>query len=195
MNLIKLHNSLEDIDGWRDFEPETIRELEIEDKVIGEDEVLFNKVMAIQTALNAFKDEEGFYFNDFRMFEKIVLAFNDVVPEFTEIEHAEPREIQVAINFFERIAPVDFNEEVVNYIVASYNAANILYCPFIEKVNNELENNKLKPKVKDFWNRLPKDEEAINKIAETEGIMANQIKKLLYVKRYAEVFLEIEGVD
>jgi hypothetical protein len=193
MNLRKLHSNLEEIDGWRDFEPETIRDLDLGPEM---DEKLFNKIMALQTCFNAFEDDEGFYFNDFRMFEKITLAFNDVIPDFTEIEHAEPHEIQVTINFLEEIDSVDFDEEVVNYIVASYNYANILYCPFIEKVNNNLEDNKLKSKIASFWNKLPKDQDTINKIAETEdSIVSNQIKKLLYVKRYAEVFLEIEGVD
>jgi len=193
MNLIELYNNLEDINGWRDFEPETIRELEIEGKVIGEDEVLFNQVMAIQTALNAFKDGEGFYFNDFRIFEKIVLAFNGIVPEFTEIEHAEPHEIQVAIDFFERIAPVEFNEEVTNYIVASYNQANIFHCPYIENVNDHIDGGKLKDKVEEIWSKLPKDDKTAGKVAETEeSIFSNQIKSLFYIKKYSDVLL---GVD
>lgn len=193
MNLIELHNNLEDIEGWRDFEPETIREIEIEGEVIGEDEVLFNKVMAIQTAMNAFKDEEGFFFNDFRIFEKVVLAFNGVIPEFTEIEHAEPHEIQVAIDFFERIEPVDFNEEVANYIAASYNQANIFYCPYIEKANDHIEGGKLQDKVKEIWGKLPKTDEVAAKIAETEeSIFSNQIKNLFYIKKYSDALL---GVD
>ena len=101
--------------------------------------------------------------------------------------------IQVAIDFFERIEPVDFNEEVANYIAASYNQANIFYCPYIEKANDHIEGGKLQDKVKEIWGKLPKTDEVAAKIAETEeSIFSNQIKNLFYIKKYSDALL---GVD
>ena len=161
--------------GWLDWEPETIRKIIIDEDNAYNSEIAFNKIMALQTVLNSQSDDEGLFFTDWQMFEKIVLALNGVIPNFADIEEAEPHEIHYVYNLFDN---VDFNEEVKKYIAASYKANNVVYCPFYEGVNDYLKHHQLNKKVKDRYN--PDDD--IEDVAELEDTPVNvQLKKLAYI--------------
>lgn len=128
---------------WLGWEPETIRD------IIDPTEKEFNKIMALQTAYNSQYDEDGFHFTDWFIFEKIVSALNNVEPDFSELEHPEVVEIHKALAMLPE--EVSFEEEVLKYIAASYKAENIVYCPFIEGVNQFLEDDDLSRRVKREW--------------------------------------------
>lgn len=173
--------------GWLEWEPETIRE------IITDDEVKFNKIMALQTVLNAQSDDESIYFTDWQIFEKIVLALNEIVPNFADIEEAEPHEIHLAYLFLEDIkGEVGFNDEVKKYIATSYHTNNIVYCPFYDSVNDFLDDSELVTKVKDYYEKIPWDEdEAIEKIADLDdNQVVVQVKKLIYIIQYTKKELE-----
>ena len=188
MIVLQLYNHLNDEYGeeWLDFEPETIRDVVREgDK----DELKFNTIMALQTAIKTQSDTDGFYFNDWRVFEKIVLCCVGVVPDFLEIEHVEPQEIHYAYELFQKIKPeVDFSIEVAKYIAASYNEENIVYCPFYTKVDKYLEEDSFKEEVRSLWEKLKdKDIDKISQLEETaEGV---QIRRLVYIEEYSKEML------
>jgi len=174
---------------WLEWEPETIREIPLVQKESGDvDETKFNKVMSLQTTINSQSDELGFHFTDWFIFEKTLLALNGAVPDFQEVEQAEPHEIQGGIYILEGIlGSLTFNDEVAKYIAASYKTNNMVYCPFYEDVDKYLEDSPLKEKTKKLWNKVPSNDEAIDKIAETDDTPASvQIKRLLYVREYAK---------
>lgn len=162
MEAKQLYDKLEKLGPWLDWEPETIRELKVDGKPL--DEVTANQVLALQVALSA-QTVDGdlgafFYFDDWHVFEKIVVAFNGEVPDFADIEECEPFEIHRAINQFSEIFPVTFTEDVAKYIAASYATANIVHCPFFPRVDDFLPDIKLKPAVAKAWgeNRTELDE-------------------------------------
>ena len=71
----RLVAALDKMGDWIDWEPETIRTLEIEGKPV--DEITFNKIMALQTIFQT-KVIEGplgtiIHFDDWKLFEKVVI--------------------------------------------------------------------------------------------------------------------------
>jgi len=186
MKILSVYNELNDEygDSWLEFEPETIRGIED----VGE--LKFNAIMALQTIFSSQSDGNGIYFTDWRIFEKIVLTFIGVVPDFNEIEHAEPHEIHYVCNLLKRIVgDVDFNSEVSDYVVASYKTENIVYCPFYKKVDEKLPEDELKRKVREIWEQLPEDksQEEVRKLSNTPE--AYQIRRLVYIEKYTEEML------
>lgn len=136
---------------WRDWEPETFRAL------LDVDEVGFNQVMALQVALNAQTyvddetDETRFLLNNWRIFEKIVVATNGSEPDFTEVERAQPIEIGYALGQLEEMHPVEIDDEVAKYIAASFMTDNLVHCPFWPKVDAYIEPNEWRDPVKEAW--------------------------------------------
>lgn len=187
MKILSLYNKLNDEygDSWLEFEPETIRGIE------DVDELKFNAIMALQTIFSNQSDDNGVYFTDWRIFEKIVLSLTGVVPDFTEIEHVEPHEIHYVCKLLkEMTGDVDFNSEVANYIVASYNTENLVYCPFYKKVDEKLPEDELKKRVRKIWEQLPeeKPQEEVRNLENTPE--AYQIRRLVYIEKYAEEMLK-----
>ena len=190
MDLLKTYNQLNDEYGeeWLDFEPETLRGT----KYIGEgDELKFNGIMALQTALSSQADANGIYFTDWRIFEKVVLSLTGVIPDFTEIEHVEPHEIHYVFSLLKNLSgDVEFNSEVTDYIVAAYNTENLVYCPFYKKVDDKLKEDDLKKRVRELWERLPEDkpQEEVRKLENSPE--AYQIRRLVYIEKYTEEMLK-----
>ena len=157
--------------NWLEWEPETIRD------VIEPTEKEFNKIMALQTIYNSQYDDGKVRFTDWFIFEKIVNALNNSHPDFSELEHAEPVEIHKALAMIPE--NFEFSEEVLKYIAASYKTENIVYCPFIEEVNNFLDESELTKKVKSKWHdnlSLKNKENPVNV----------QLRKLLLIKKVAD---------
>lgn len=180
-------------DDWLTFEPETFKDITINKKEIDKEDL--NKILALQTALNSQSNDTTFFFTNWQIFEKIVLSFNDVVPNFEEVEQVEPHEIQAVITLFEKIKKVDFNDEVASYIAASYETENIVHCPFSKKVDEKLEDDKLKKQVKQFLEKVDLDtpnliEEIVNL---NETPLTIQIRKLLFIKEYVKVVVKENG--
>ncbi len=166
------HRLNEEHPGWLDWEPETIR------KIIEPDEKEFNKIMALQTALNSQSDDEGFHFTDWQVFEKIVLTLNGVVPNFIEVEEAEPREIEAAFRILKTIKDdVTFNNEVEKYIIASYKNNNFIYTPFLD-IDLEYTESKMVEKLKRKWGS--------NREYTDNALLQNQLKRLHRVEEYAK---------
>lgn len=166
--------------NWLEWEPETIRRI-----INPTDEKEFNKIMALQTVYNSQydQDDDEFHFTDWFIFEKIVIALNDAKANFDTVEEAEPYEIHRALKLLDK--PSSFSEEVLKYIAASYKSSNIVYCPFIEEVNEYLDDTDLKKKVSRKWykqfnvDNLKLEDTAIN----------IQLRKLGFIKK------AIEGVE
>ena len=135
-------------------------------------------------------DDEGVFFNDWQIFEKIVLALNEIIPNFADLEGVEPHEIHFAYKFLEDIkGKVEFNNEVKKYIAACYKNNNIVHCPFYEGVDELLESNEeLATKVKKYYHKIPWDEDkAIEKIADVaDNPVTVQVKRIIYIIQYAK---------
>src|SRR5690606_37510670 len=101
----RLVTALDKMGDWIDWEPETIRTLEIEGKPV--DEVTFNKIMALQAIFRSqFIDGPlgtNMHYDDWKLFEKVVIALNGTVPNFAENESATPLEIHRATMMLEKI--------------------------------------------------------------------------------------------
>lgn len=149
---------------WIEYEPETIRAIE------GFDELDVNKALALQVAFS-----KSFRFTNWRGFEKVVIALNNVVPDFNSIEGATPREIQKAIKIMETISDekVTLMDDVIRYVAGSYRWANIVYCPFFPEVDKLLEETELKAQVREAWK---------NKVEPEDDAIGVQLSRLLAVK-------------
>lgn len=176
-------------DDWLEYEPETIEEITIDGETISESEGNMNKIMALQTALLSQTDDEGFHFTDWQIFEKIVLTLNDVVPDFEQIEQADPHEIEGAFALLRQIEDnITFNDEVASYIAATYQVKNIVYCPHHKQVDELLANTELRNDVEEVWNKLPETtDEIVDKIANLEDeVRSYQLKKLMFIEEYTK---------
>lgn len=163
---------------WLEWEPETLREL------FPNDEVLLNKVLALQTAL-ASQTVDGslggfFYFTDWQIFEKIVVAFSGEVPDFSEVEECEPHEIHHVVAQLSEIFPVVFSEDVARYIAAAYMTANVVHCPFYSKVDEFLPKTELKDAVALRWK---KDK----RVVDENNPVDIQIGRLIEIELYGRV--------
>jgi len=168
---------------WREWEPETIRAL-MKEHI--QSEADFNRIMALQASLNAQfavdaeTGREYFYFNNWRVFEKVVMAFNGHEPNFLEVEQALPREIAYAIGQLEALYPVEFSEDVAKYIAASFATENIIYCPFWPSVDRYLpDETGFKKHVEKAWK-----EERNTLDLSKEEIIPVQIARLLTIEAY-----------
>ncbi len=178
MKIVQLIKTLDQMGDWLDWEPETIRVLEIGGQKL--DEITLNKVMAIQSALVT-QTAEGslgtmFFFDDWRLFEKTVIALNNIVPNFGEIESASPAEIHKAVSILQKIHPVTFSGDVAKYIAAAYMTANIVYCPFYNVVNNYLKETPIKESVKTIWPERGKMD------LEKDGVLEIQLARLMAIE-------------
>lgn len=174
----RLVTALDKMGDWIDWEPETIRTLEIEGKPV--DEITFNKIMALQTVFRT-QVIEGplgtiIHFDDWKLFEKVVIALNDTVPNFAEIESATPLEIHRAIMMLEKIHNVTLGGDAAKYIAASYMTANIVHCPFYKVVDDLLEETTLKKIVKEAW----KDRNKID--LSKDGVLEIQLSRLMAIE-------------
>ena len=89
------------------LEPETLRQVFPE---MSEEEL--NKTMAIKTLKHNRHFWENFY-----AFEDIVLALNDVVPDFTKIDGCTPEQIWYAVQLADQIRPgMEYSKEVQLYV-------------------------------------------------------------------------------
>lgn len=186
MTILELYQKLEkEYPGWLDFEPETIRDF---DWVKG-NELIFNQIMALQTILVAQSDDKGVFFTDWRLFEKVVLTFDGVVPDFHQFEEAEAHEIHRTVNILKKIkGSVEFNDEVTKYIAAAYMTENIVYCPFYRGVDGFLIEDDLKVKVREIWNKISKLSDPFKIIERAdEDAVSVQIKRLLYIKKFGDL--------
>lgn len=121
MKLTEIINSEEVI------EPETIRGLFPQ---LTEEE--FNQIMA----LLVLKKTRHFWEN-FSSFENIVLALNQIIPDFTKVEGCTPEHIWYALEAVRRIYPDrEFSDEVLTYIRASFSDAGVfVFPPFLNVAN------------------------------------------------------------
>lgn len=174
----KLVSKLDKMGDWIDWEPETIRTLKLDGGIV--DEVTFNKIMAMQAILRT-QVIEGplgtiIHFDNWKLFEKAVITLNNNVPDFTEVESAEPFEIHRAIMMLEKLHNVTLGGDAAKYIAAAYMTANIVHCPFYEVVDDLLENTTLKTIVKEAW----KGRSGIN--LSKDGVLEVQLARLMAIE-------------
>jgi len=172
---------------WLDYEPEIIRELDLDEEMT---ESLFNKIMALQTAFVSQSDGEEFYFTDWRIFENITLSLNGIPPNFGEIEQAEPYELLGVHRLFEELKEVNYNESIINYMVASCKTEGIAAFPFIDRVNDKLEDTELKENTMKKWGGLSDNKIEVARKLSTDSPVNIQIKKLVYADAYADRLVE-----
>jgi hypothetical protein len=102
------------------LEPDTIRQLYPD---LSEEE--FNKVMAIKVVKHTRQFWENFY-----AFEDIVLALNDLTPDFSLLEGVTPEQIWYAIQLVDQIRPgMEYSKEVQLYIKWNCNEAGVYIYP------------------------------------------------------------------
>ncbi len=163
MTLSDIVKKLDKTGDWIEYEPETIR------AVGGFDELDVNKALALQVAFS-----KSFRFTNWRGFEKVVIALNEVIPDFNSIEGATPREIQKAIKAMEVVSgeKVVLSDDVVRYVAGSYRYANIVYCPFFSEVDKLLEETDFKTQVREAWKK---------KIEPEDDAIGVQLSRLLAI--------------
>jgi hypothetical protein len=102
------------------LEPETLRQVFPE---ISEEEL--NKVMAMKLLKHTRHFWENFY-----AFENIVLALNDVVPDFEKIDGCTPEQIWYAVQLADQIRPgMGYAKEVQIYVKFMCNDSGVFIYP------------------------------------------------------------------
>jgi hypothetical protein len=109
------------------IEPETLRTIfpdESEDKI--------NEAFAFITLYKT-----RFFWENFFIFEKIVLALNEIKPDFTMLQGAAPEQIWYAIEVAHNLYPTrEFAPEINKYIEFMFNEYGVyVYPPYLELPN------------------------------------------------------------
>jgi hypothetical protein len=109
------------------IEPETIRQMfpTMDDSEI-------DKLMALTTLYHTRHMWENFY-----IFEDIVLALNNVKPDFAMVQGSSPEQIWYAIEIAHQIFPTrEFAPEILKYVEFMFNRSGVfVYPPFLELLN------------------------------------------------------------
>lgn len=101
-------------EDWYKWDSDTLRQTLEADKHGPVDDLAANKIRAVQMLRISNK-----CYTDFRVFEKIVLALNDIPIDWDMVELAEPEEVGYAIHEIKNIYPdAEFGREVAAYIAA-----------------------------------------------------------------------------
>lgn len=105
------------------LEPETIRQIYPDMP-----ETEFNHTMALKTL----RSTRGFWEN-FYLFEDIVLALNGQIPNFTMLEGCTPEQLWYALDIAHAMFPDrEFSAEVLTYITYFMNSAGVfIYPPYL----------------------------------------------------------------
>ena len=157
-------------DVWLDFLPETVRSSLKELGV--DDESLVNKAMATQTALTNADLEK-----DWDMFEKVVLAFNDHIPDFTIIELPSMSELVWGYTAIKGLrSSYTFGDDIKSYIIGVMRESGLVWCPWIGLEAGD--NAELIHKVKEYWNFPNKDVD--------DPDVGVQLDKLDIIKEYVK---------
>lgn len=120
--------------GWRSWEPETIRQEIIRLSGIEPSEEAMEKIMALQTFLST-----DLFYGEYIPFEKIVLAFNDKHVDPDMVQGCRPEEIAYAVTVASQLAaPKEFGREVLDYIRACHiEAGQLVYHDILKKAQPE----------------------------------------------------------
>lgn len=174
----RLTDALDKEGEWLDWEPETIRTLTLLNKPV--EEVTLNKIMALQTVLRTQVVDGSLgtfiHFDNWKLFEKVVIALNNTIPDFGEVEAATPFEIHRAIMSLKKIHDVTLGGDAAKYIAAAYMTDNIVHCPFYKVVDDLLEETALKALVRESWpDRRRMD-------LSKDGIVEIQISRLVAIE-------------
>ena len=99
--------------GWLDWEPETLWETIRKDWLTYPNEESKNKLMAIKVLMAS----ESFW-NDWEVFEKICIAFNDRVPNFHVMDDLSTAELTLAVRLASKLKKRSFGSEVQAYVAS-----------------------------------------------------------------------------
>lgn len=155
---------------WITYLPETIRTSIAIDFKITPDEAMMNKILATQSTLI----NPNFNWD---IFENVVLAFNDLVPDFRIMQVCPPYEIVWAYICIKALQPDwEPDEEIEAYIKASMVEHGLAWCPWMGyTVLNAPET---VAKVKDIWKSILKRTD--------NPIIGTQLDRLSIIKEYVK---------
>jgi hypothetical protein len=97
--------------------------------------LLKDKVLAIKTLLNS-----SAFWSDWHVFEKVILTFNDIVPNFSIIQEPDITDLYIGVYLADEIRTETFSSEIQTYVavVANIYGATKLYYP-LEFAQKELD--------------------------------------------------------
>lgn len=100
--------------SWYDWEPETIKETVVKDVGVDPSPGTMNKIMALKL-LRSCPDK---LINNWRVVEKVSVAFDGDLPSMNEIEDVAPEQLSHAFAIFKKLCKSKPNEEVSKYVAA-----------------------------------------------------------------------------
>ena len=111
-------------DSWLEWEPETLWETIRKDWLTYPNEESKNKLMAIKVLMAS----ESFW-NDWEVFEKICIAFNDRVPNFHVMDDLSTAELTLAVRLASKLKKRSFGSEVQAYVASEGSEVGYIILP------------------------------------------------------------------
>jgi hypothetical protein len=160
---------------WKEWEPETIWDTIRNVTGSSPDESNRNKIMAAK-ALYASDD----FFTEWHVFEKIVLAFNGIVPNFVVHEEPSPGQIAYAVGEANKIIAGIFSHEIIRYVRFIFGENGFLLFPK-ELSFAEPDKNDIVEYMKGYWEGISN----VNQL-KPESPERIQLEKITSISKYIE---------
>lgn len=163
---------------WFEWEPETLWQTIEKDFKQTPSVLTKNKINAIKTILLT-----DAFWKEWNIFEKVVLAFNDHIPNFYSVEVPSPGEISWAVREANFVRPgVPWSDEVVVYVQRVCKDAGLVYYPDNLQFSQPKPVSQMASDVKSAWEMI-KDQKNI-KI--TENRLGINLVRLQAIQIYLD---------
>jgi hypothetical protein len=174
-------------DKWLLWHTDTLKkELEYEQE-LALDDLIWNKICAMRAILYS-----DLFFEYFYVFEKIIVAINNRVPNFSIFTPVSPHELVWGVFISKNIRDEKFSEEVKNYVYKIFEYNGILFPHPVVDFNNKF--NKYRDVVKKINNDFDaiRDEDEITDPVEHSAFEIVRIDRILQIKK-KDMFREAEN--
>ena len=171
---------------WLIWEPETLRQQILDDYDTTLSDRVFDKIMALKLCHSTQAPWE-----EWDVFEKVILAFNDVNVDFLSMQSPSPAQICYGVKQMNKInQSVVFLDDIKAYIAARCHTAGFVYLPepldiaqeHLDKLNTTDED--FKKEIQDIWSSLQNKNLATWEFPDTR--LGVQLSYLAMLKLYVD---------